>query len=244
MSRLLYVGQQVADLLADGIEDHLDRYLESGFGDIEAGGDWRIPLSIHANLDLLDDLIPDNGPEAEVRNSILVGRALADLTPSLARENRIWVRLSHVEGLDYSRRRWLTGVPQAKLAQTIRTHFFASTWTGCRDDHALSRLWWNYRIASMLTPDEPKAALELLLSRADLRANFIERPRIGARLPLSQAIVNELRNNDGLRSSEATFRKFMKALNARAAGHYVEAWASDRVADFVSACAEVATAER
>lgn len=240
MSNLLYVGQQTADLLADSIEDHFDRYTNSDFREFEAGGDWRIPLSIHADLDLLDDLIPEKGQETEVHNSILVGRALANLTPSLARENRIWIRLSHVEALNYSRKRWLEGVTEAKLAQTIRTHFFASTWTGCRDDHAISRLWWNYYIASMLTPDEPEAALNLMLSRADLRANFIERPRIGTRLPLARGIINELNRNEPLRSSESCFRKFMKLLNARGAGQYVEVWSPTKIEVFVSECAEAA----
>lgn len=240
MSRLLYVGQQTADQLADGIEDHLDRYMESGFSDLEAEGDWRITLSIDADLDQLNGLVPDKGQEAEVHNSILVGRALANLSPSLARENRIWIRLSHVEALDYSRRRWLKGVPEAKLVPSIRTHFFASTWTGCRDDHAISRLWWNYHIASMLAPDEPEAALNLLLSRADLRANFIERPRVGTRLPLARGIVNELRRNVPLRTSEAEFRNFMRLLNAQGAGQYIEVWTEDQVEAFVCRCAEAA----
>lgn len=243
MSRLLYVGQQTADFLADSVEDHLERYLASGFADLEAAGDWQIQLSVHADLDLLSELIPEKGQETEVRNSLLVGRALASLTPSLARENRIWIRLSHVEGLEYSRKRWLTNVPEAKQAQAVRTHFFASTWTGCRDDHAISRLWWNHRIASMLTPEEPEAALTLMLSSADIRANFIERPRVGTRLPLARGIINELRVNELLRSSETRFRKFMKLLNAQGAGQYVEVWSDEQIKKFVAKCAESALSE-
>lgn len=243
MSKLLYVGQQTADFLADNVEEHLERYLSIGFRDLEASGDWRIPLSISADLDRLEDLSPDRGAEAEVANSLIVGRALANLTPSLARENRIWIRLSHIEGLAYSRARWLTNIADAKLVHAIRTHFFAATWTGCRDDHAIARLWWNHRIASMLMPKDVEAALELILSRADLRANLIERPAVGARLPLAQGIIRELARNDALRSSEAGFRKFMKAINARGAGKYVEAWRAEEVDRLVSECAEVARPE-
>jgi len=242
MSRLLYVGQQTADFLGDHIEDHLDRYTVSGFDDLEAEGDWRIPLSVQADPDLLSGLMHEKGQQAEVHNSILVGRALPNLTPSLARENRIWIRLSHVEGLEYSRKRWLTGVPEAKLAQAVRVHFFAPTWTGCRDDHAISRLWWNHRIASMLMPDAPEDALTLMLSSADIRANFIERPRVGTRLPLARGIIDELRNNEALRSSESRFRQFMKLLNAQGAGQYVEVWSADKINDLVRNCAESALA--
>jgi hypothetical protein len=242
MSRLLYVGQQTADFLADRVEDHLDRYMASGFDDLEAEGDWRIPLSVQGHPDLLSRLIPEKGQEAEVHNSILVGRALPNLTPSLARENRIWIRLSHVEGLEYSRKRWLSDVPEVKLAQAVRVHFFAATWTGCRDDHAISRLWWNHRIASMLMPDAPENALTLMLSSADIRANFIERPRVGTRLPLARGIIDELRDNEILRSSESRFRQFMKLLNAECAGQYVEVWSADKIKELVRKCAESALA--
>lgn len=242
MSKLLYVGQQTADFLADKVEEHLERYLHAGFQDLEASGDWRIPLSISADLEQLEDLSPDKAGEAEVANSLIVGRALANLTPSLARENRIWIRLSHIEGLAYSRARWVANIADAKLAQAIRTHFFAATWTGCRDDHAIARLWWNHQIASMLMPEDAKAALELILSRADLRANFIERATVGARLPLARAIIRELAKNDALKASEAGFRKFMKTINTRGAGKYVETWRAEQIDVLVSECAEVALA--
>ncbi|TWI11983.1 DUF6339 family protein [Aerolutibacter ruishenii] len=237
MSRLLYVGQQTADLLADSVDENLERYSSLGFDDLEASGDWRIPLSVHGDLALLNGLNPEKGQEAEVHNSMLVGRALANLTPSLARENRIWIRLSHVEALSFARARWLTGIHQETLAKAVRTHFFASTWTGCRDDHAISRLWWNHHIASKICSDEPEAVLSLILSRADLRANLVERSRVGTRLQLSRAIVSELRDNDALRSSEPQFRKFMKLLNAQGAGQYVEVWSEDKLKAFVSECA-------
>lgn len=240
MSKLLYVGQQTADFLADNVEEHLDRYLSTGFEDMEASGDWRIPLSISADLNQLEELSPDRGADAEVANSLIVGHALSNLTPSLARENRIWIRLSHIEGLAYSRARWLANIADAKLAQAIRTHFFAATWTGCRDDHAIARLWWNHQIASMLMPEDPKQALELILSRADLRANFVERPTVGARLPLAQGIIRELAKNDALKTSEAGFRKFMKAINAKGAGKYVEAWRAEEIDHLVAECAEIA----
>lgn len=240
MSKLLYVGQQTADFLADNVEEHLERYLSIGFRDLEASGDWRIPLSISADLYRLEDLSPDKGAEAEVANSLIVGSALANLTPSLARENRIWIRLSHVEGLAYSRARWLTSIADGKLARAIRTHFFAATWTGCRDDHAIARLWWNHQIASTLMPEDPNAALKIILSRADLRANFIERPTVGARLPLARSIIRELARNEALKASEPGFRVFMKIINAQGAGKYLETWGAAEVDVFVSNCAHAA----
>ncbi|MFB9069299.1 DUF6339 family protein [Pseudofulvimonas gallinarii] len=238
MSKLLYVGQQTADLLSDNIEEHLNRYLESGFEDLESSGDWRIPLSIEADLKPLEELIPDKGPDAEVKNSMLVGLTLASLTPSLARENRIWIRLSHIEGIAYARERWLRNVPQERMAQAVRTHFFASTWTQCRDDHAISRLWWNHHIAAAIQPDDPEQALRLILSRADIRSNLVERARVGTRLPLAKAIVKRLERDAQLAASESAFRNFMKALNIRAAGAQLEMWDEERMDRFIEQCAE------
>jgi hypothetical protein len=240
MKQLMYVGQQTADSLADNIGIHLERYRDGDFLDLENEGDWRIHLSIKADVDAFARLSTERSPEAEVANSLLVGRALRELTPSLARENRIWVRLSHIEGLVYGRSRWLKDVSEDKLESTVRVHFFAPTWTQCRDDHALGRLWWNYQIASMLMPEDPGLALELILSRADIRLSFVERPRIGARLPLSRGILRLLAADPALRQSEPVFRRFMKVLNLRGAGRVFEVWDDSKIDSFLADCAREA----
>ena len=240
MRQLLYVGQQTADLLANNVATNLDRYLAGDFYDLESGGDWRIPLSVTADVEMLADLVHERTREAEVSNSLLVGTALSALTPALARENRVWIRLSHVEGMEYSRKRWLENVPEAKLESSVRAHFFAPTWSRCRDDHAISRLWWNHRIASMLMPEDPGAALALILSSADIRSNFVERARIGSRIPLARSILRALASTEGLRQSESAFRKFMKLINLKGAGRVFEVWEAHRIDAFVDDCSVAA----
>lgn len=248
MKQLYYVGQQTADFLADHIEEHLDRYVEGEFLDLEEKGDWRIPLSVRADLDALAQLDPSGTPEAEVANSRIVGNALSHLTPSLARENRIWIRLSHLEALEYSRQRWLAIRPE-HLARNVRLHFFAPTWNACRDDHAISRLWWNWRIATLLMPEEPEAALAIILERADIRLNFVERAKAAARLPLARAMLRALIDNPDVRQSERVFRGFMKAINFNAAGQTFEALRPDQIERLIDSCLDearsmaVATAE-
>lgn len=240
MKQLYYVGQQTADFLADHIEEHLDRYVEGDFLDLEEKGDWRIPLSVRANLDALAQLDPSGTPEAEVANSRIVGNALSHLTPSLARENRIWIRLSHVEALEYSRHRWLAVRPE-HLARNVRLHFFAPTWNACRDDHAISRLWWNWRIATLLMPEDPEAALAIILERADIRLNFVERAKAAARLPLARAMLRALIDNPDVRQSERVFRGFMKAINFNAAGQTFEALRPDQIERLIDSCLNKAT---
>ncbi|GAA0890279.1 DUF6339 family protein [Rhodanobacter soli] len=237
MSKLLYVGQQVADDLKNKITDNLDRYREGNFGDIENKGDWRIPLSVDADLASLVRLELIDGATAEIQNSLIVGHALDKLTPTLARENRIWVRLSHVECLEYARKRWLQpAMNDDALTKAVTKHFFAPTLTGCRDDHAIARLWWNHHIAKLIMPDNPARALKMILARADIRLNFLERPGLAARPSLAKGIVLIMENNADLLSGEHLFRQFMKQLNLLGAGVAFEVLSEDRIDQFMGRC--------
>lgn len=243
MSKLLYVGQQVADDLKEQIDSNLERYISGDFLDLEASGDWRIPLSFDANLDELRNLKADGGADAEIQNSVIVGLMLGQLTPTLARENRLWVRLSHIECLEFSRKRWLGGgLSDDNLLKYIAKHFFAPTLTGCRDDHAISRLWWNHHIAKQIMPDNPARALKKMLARADIRLNFLERPGIAARPVLGRGIVRTLETNQTLLNSEVLFRMFMKTLNLRGAGVAFEVWNDDKVDELMFECLNAAEA--
>lgn len=237
MAKLQYIGQQVADDLAEKIADNLERYREGDFLDLEAKGDWRIPLSINADVSALLALRQGNSPEDEIENSLLVGRTLNGLNPTVARENRVWLRLSHIECLEYSRQRWLTlNSDDAKLVAEIRKHFFASTLTGCRDDHAISRLWWNHHIAKQIMPEDPARALKVILARADIRLNFLERPGLAARPLLGRGIVNALERHDVLLKQEDPFRNFMKTLNLSGAGVAFEVWSNEAINEFMDRC--------
>lgn len=234
MSSLLYVGQQVADELKDSILQNLERYVAGNFEDMESKGDWRIRLSIQADLDSLGQLTPESGAAAEISNAQLVGQALSTLTPALARENRIWVRLSHVECLEYSRARWLANQTREDLlVEGIRKHFFATTLTGCRDDHSISRLWWAHRIAKQAMPDDSARALRLILARADIRLSLVERPGIGARPRLCAAVLRLLDRDSRLLESQDEFRQLMRRLNLVGAGIAFEIWSQVSIDTFL-----------
>jgi len=240
VSKLLYVGQQIADDLKSNIAENLTRYKDGDFLDFEAAGDWRIPLSFDADLDGLKGLTAEGGSEKEIQNSITVGYALGKLTPTLARENRIWVRLSHIECLDYSRKRWLqTNMADEKLAKDVSKHFFAPTLTGCRDDHAISRLWWNHHIAKQIMPDNPARALKKILALADIRQGLVERPGIGARPILGRGIIRLLEREERLIEGKL-FRQFIKKLNLIGAGIAFEVWNDGKIDQFLEKCLEQA----
>jgi hypothetical protein len=173
-------------------------------------------------------------------NSRIVYAALKGLTPAIAADERIWVRLTHLECLEYSRRRWLVGAQGDVLAKAIDLHMFARGRTGVRDDNALSRLWWNMHIASIADPDDPAGALELIVKRADFRSSFIERPTSAARRALAQSILRGMRRNAWLLSSEQAFRGFMKVLNRNGGGVLFEAMTTEKVDTFIDSCIDQA----
>jgi len=228
---ILYVSQHVADDLWNRVPQNLNRYLEGNFEDLVIDSSWRFQLTTTYDPAPLMQLDPTEGPEFEVANSLRVWQSLSDLTPALAREDRMWIRLSHVECLKFARARWLKNVgnmDETKLIRSIRKHFFAGTLTGCRDDHAISRLWWNAKLASIALPENTERALQAILQRADTRLNLIERPWLFNRPVLAKAIVQFLTTNQWVRTDASHFREFMKALNLLGAGIGYEVISEDQ----------------
>ena len=92
----------------------MERYTSGNFLDLEKQNGWAIEAkSVHLDCSLLDTLkLGQTSMEAEVQNSLAAYQALQGMTPSLAREERIWARLTHVECLSYARSRWLHESPK------------------------------------------------------------------------------------------------------------------------------------
>ncbi|TQM03248.1 hypothetical protein FB552_3336 [Stenotrophomonas maltophilia] len=219
MSKLLYLGERVVAGLRGSVAENLDRYRNSDFLDMESAGNWRIALSVDADLSDLTRLNADGTPASEIENSLIVGQALGHISPSIARENRLWVRMSHIEGLAYSRARWLSSTSTDEKAEAaIIKHFFAATLTACRDDHAISRLWWNYHIARQIDPGNVGFVIRHFLHRADIRLSFIERSGMASRPSFSRGVIRLLSSEKDLLEGEKLFRNFMKQMNLDGAG--------------------------
>ncbi|HDS1218635.1 TPA: hypothetical protein QEG05_000540 [Stenotrophomonas maltophilia] len=219
MTKLLYVGEQVAADLRRSVAENLDRYRGGDFLDMESAGNWRIPLAVDADLSELSRLNTDGTPASEIENSLIVGHALGRISPSIARENRLWVRMSHVEGLPYSRARWISdNSTDEMVTAAIFKHFFAPTLTACRDDHAISRLWWNYHIAYQIDSASVGSVLRHILHRADVRLSFIERSAMASRPSFARGVVRLLSTERDLLEGERLFREFMKQINLDGAG--------------------------
>lgn len=237
--KLKYMSDAALEALRNDAVKNPERYLAGDFEDRAAAPSWDIRLSIDYDpekLATLDLTQQQNISEIDLINSKIVGEALSELSPSLANEERIWARLAHVDALEYCRKRWLQGKSGDQLASSIRIHVFAPTQTNIRDDHALSRLWWNWHIAKTCWPENVDRALELILSTADVRSNFIERIWMSSRRDIASSVLRAMDSTEWITSEEQNFREFMKALNRLGGGIVFEALNAEECDGFVEDC--------
>ena len=235
-SKLTYLAKNTLDSLYRGVLNNIDRYRSGDFKDRVEHGGWNIGLSLEVDLDPLAELDPSGGSDAEIRNSLLVWKALYEMTPALACEDRIWSRLSHVECLEYSRERWLSDKDDKRTAQEIRTHFFAPGLTACRDDHSIARLWWNAKIAKNLRPTDQKSALSLILKSADIRSNFVERSWTASRARVARSLLDMMEREPWITAAEKNYREFMKTVNHRGGGMVFELMPEAKLNQFMNDC--------
>lgn len=232
MLPLKYISESKLHELWKNITANRTRYEIGDFRDLEHDSGWAIKSSMvsvdYALLANLDGTA--RTAAADIDNSLILYKALQGMTPALAREERVWVRLAHIECLGYARARWLSGNTDEKLDGQVRGHMFAKHLTAIRDDNALSRLWWNMHIATIADPGNPEGALRCILKTADIRSNFVERTNMAARRPIAKAVVRAMRREPWITSSERAFREFMIALNRGGGGILFEAL-SDTEAD-------------
>ncbi|MDU8945988.1 DUF6339 family protein [Ovoidimarina sediminis] len=258
MSKLKYFAESILADLKANVPANLDRYRKAGFEDQAGHNGWAMELSsVEVDPEKLGQLDPSGGSDTEVSNSMIVFEAFSGMTPALATEERVWARLTHFECLGYARKRWplkdepkeaggllggLTGAKQKAAEERrnvhhqnvsqVETHYFARGRTGYRDDHAVSRLWWNAFIAWRVDPQDQEGVLKELLRTADIRSNLVERPMLSNRASLLRGIIRTMRSHPDVYGTEATFREFMKALNLRGSGVLFESVA-DQDADMI-----------
>lgn len=240
LPKLKYLSEIKTEELRNEIADNLDRYTQGDFNDLAQHNGWEIELgAVTVDHNLLTQM--DGSKliaELEQSNSMLVFQALKGMTPALAREERIWVRLCHVECLEYSRQRWLQIKNMERLKSAISKHLFARTLTGIRDDNAVSRLWWNAYVAHIARPEDPESALAQIARTADIRQAIVERPNTASRPELIRGIIRISESENWLTDKESNYREFMKVLNRDGGGILFEAMDQNETAAFLERCIE------
>lgn len=242
ITKLKYLSNDTVEKLRSSVEINIDRYRSGDFSDLTKDSGWSIELQLDVDLSSLATLDPARSCEPE--NSRLVWKALGGLTSSLAYEEGIWARLTHVECLEYARKRWLADCnTDGEIEDSVLKHFFADTLTKRRDDNAISRLWWNAFVANLIMPGTNLAALEVFLKKADFRLNFVERSNTVSRPALAAGVVRLMQTEPWVTDREAHFRAVMRKLNQLGGGVVFEAMQQADIDAFMQDCARRARAE-
>ncbi|WP_440639751.1 DUF6339 family protein [Bradyrhizobium sp. PUT101] len=239
VAQLKYLSDKSLAQLKSGVTTNVARYRTDGFLEFTDDPGWNIGLGVEYDevlLGTLDRATPRTIASIDLANSRIVGKALANLSPTLANEERVWVRLSHIEAFAYARDRWIGQAKDDAVPKLVEDHFFASGQTKIRDDHALSRLWWNYQIARTCNPDDPDEALSLILKTADIRSNFVERIWMTSRRNIATAVLGLMKSEPWVTDAEKNFRMFMKSLNRLGGGIVFEVLNTDEINLFLKDC--------
>jgi hypothetical protein len=239
---LRHFNEKVLDWLKANIETNLERYLNGNFTDLLKGEGWSISTNVDYAPSAFADLKPEVNPQAEIQSSAIIATALPHFTARLASEERFLARLTHVDGLEYTRQRWIKrAAGKEALISSIRKHFFAEGRPGRRDDNGIGRLWWNWYMARRISPENPMRALNVFLQGTDRRLNFVERPRTVIRTRLSAGIIRLAGRDDAI-FNEKIFRLFMPELNIAVAGSFLEIMSDDEIDMLVRNCFEAVKA--
>lgn len=238
MQPLKLFSLATVEALAQDLPKNLHLYASGNFGDLSKQSGWTIETST-AQLDesAIPELLAEATPQAEVKNSLLVYDALQGMTPAMARDERIWARLCHVECFHYARARWLKS--STVHESSVRSHFFARGLPGCRDDNAIGRLWWNAHIARLASPQDVELGLTRLLSKANVRLQVIDRADTAFRQPLVAGIVRIL-GDEWLQSEDDAVAHFMYEVNKASGGTVFEALDEASIDKHLASCLHAA----
>lgn len=218
--------------LRDKIEQNMERYLSGNFDDILLP-DYVIPVKeTEIDLELIKALNPISGGEVDVENSLIIYKAIKGINRYLARDERLWVWLTHSVCLDYARKRWLAKTTDnEKLKSLIRDHFFAAGARGFERNNAIACLWWWAEIVSHYPHADLKTALQVFLHQTDVRASIIERPTSSqSAFPSIMNILIEKYNSDERikffkreKGNSATYRRWLGEINRYGGTKFYEA---------------------
>jgi len=206
------------DELRSLIRENLELYRSGDFAYLSVDTARFFELTVEVDETAwLKLLTPSDASLYDPENCVLLYKSMSAISPSEARDERLWTYLTHTDLLNYSRSRWPIPSEDDVAVTHIQTHFFAKEKRQIERDNAMSRLWWMAHLCSRVTAIPLEDALRVLLFRADVRANLLERPTTSQLSNLFSAIVEMLRKSfSGEKAllERTAFRRFMREINA------------------------------
>lgn len=232
----LFRASAVADLF-DSIEKNLEIYRSGSFENLLTDTSLFLESSCTLDPEEWSKVVCDVGSDNEVECCIGVSTGLHGVTAYLARDERLWARLTHIEYLEYTRTRWAIPKDKAKAVAHIKKHFFAKGARGVERDNAISRLWWMAEICKRVQGLTLKDSLTAFLYQSDVRANIVERPTTSQNSALLSAVVNKLHQSyqteEKALYGREKFRSVMKKLNIEGGVRLLEVLDSETLAEVI-----------
>ena len=123
--------------------------------------------------------------QCDLTNSKIVYEGLHGLTPSMARDDRVWIALAHYFGAGFIIDRHIDKEETRKKRHLAILKFFFAIDPNAKGiraltrTHGLSRLWWTAYTASKIGADTLDECLKIFSSDTDFRNQVMERPTNG-----------------------------------------------------------------
>ena len=233
MEKMILLKSECTENLRQSIQSNLERYRMGNFSGLLD----TITIDIEFDYSALCGIVlPDGDDTKDIENCELVSTVTKHITPSTARDERLWAHLCHGPMLEYTRKRWPIPANDDKAVASIKSHFFAGDKRNLEARNAVSRLYWLALIASRVTDLPIKEVLSLILYRQDVRQNVIERPTVLQAESILIAVIANLKaskaGNEKL-YERSNFRKLQGRLNEYCGHIFVESLPKETVKTIV-----------
>jgi len=228
-----------AQELFNSVSDNLSIYRSGDFHYLMTDSTVYFEIDLEIDNSLLSSIGCTDKDHNEAVNCSIIYHAMGDLTPYLARDERLWIYLTHTSLLTYTRKRWLIPDDDEKAIKHIQNHFFGIGARGIERDNAASRLWWMASLCSRVEGLALDDALNSLLYQYDVRANLIERPTTSQNINVFSAVImllNESYKGDKSLFEREKFREVMKQLNLKGGTKVIGALSPTNVVEIIKEC--------
>jgi hypothetical protein len=212
--------------LQRAVEGNLHLYREGAFDFLASDSTSYFELDCEIDEQQLSTVACTKDDHKEIANCKAMHNAFINLTPYLARDERLWIYLTHTHLLEYSRTRWPIPEGDGQAAEHIKKHFFVSGSRGFERENAASRLWWMAYLCNRVSGLSLDESLEALLYQTDVRANIIERPTTSLSPHVFSAILKKFHasyKGDKKLYDRDVYRPLMKQLNLKGGVKLLEA---------------------
>lgn len=225
--------------LISSVSENLEFYRNGNFDFMTNDPAHYFETDLDIQEDLLSAICCDKDNLNEVDCCMKMYQALGDVSYYLARDERLWVYLSHTLLLGYARDRWPIPADDKEAINHIKKHFFCVGARGVERDNVASRLWWMAALCNRTAGMSLEDALTCFLHQSDVRANIVERPTTSQNVHVFSAVLkklNESYKSDKTLFNRERFRSVMKGLNLRGGVKLLGALPEPKIMDILEEC--------